>query len=100
MILMPLEFTDCLADSPFFRENLHAHERELEVTNNQIKGLVKQVKELLEAAKGKHVALPLPLLTLSPRSPVPRATQPRIHPQQLHLQLHWHGADRRRDGHR
>lgn len=50
--LLPLEFTDCLTDSPYFRENLHAHEKELELTSNQIKGMIKQVKELLEAAKG------------------------------------------------
>lgn len=50
--LLPLEFTDCLTDSPYFRENLHAHEKELETTSNQIKGMIKQVKELLEAAKG------------------------------------------------
>lgn len=61
--LLPLEFTDCLTDSPYFRENLHAHEKELELTSNQIKGMIKQVKELLEAAKGPSPALSLPDLT-------------------------------------
>ncbi|KAL6426163.1 hypothetical protein ACFW04_009016 [Cataglyphis niger] len=49
--LKPLEFTDCLTDSPYFRENLHYHERELEKTSQQIKRLVKEVKDLLLAAK-------------------------------------------------
>jgi len=51
--LKPLEFTDCLTDSPYFRENLHYHERELEKTSQQIKRLVKEVKDLLLAAKSK-----------------------------------------------
>ena len=51
--LPPLEFTDCLVDSPFFRENLHAHEKELERTSQQIKRLVKEVKDLINAAKSK-----------------------------------------------
>lgn len=49
--LKPLEFTDCLTDSPYFRENLHYHERELEKTSQQIKRLIKEVKDLLIAAK-------------------------------------------------
>ncbi|XP_034952396.1 rho GTPase-activating protein 26 isoform X2 [Chelonus insularis] len=49
--LKPLEFTDCLTDSPYFRENLHYHERELDKTSQQIKRLVKEVKDLLIAAK-------------------------------------------------
>ncbi|XP_014220651.1 rho GTPase-activating protein 10-like [Trichogramma pretiosum] len=49
--LKPLEFTDCLTDSPYFRENLHYHERELENTSTQIKRLIKEVKDLLTAAK-------------------------------------------------
>ncbi|XP_077254698.1 GTPase regulator associated with FAK isoform X2 [Temnothorax americanus] len=49
--LKPLEFTDCLTDSPYFRENLHYHERELEKTSQQIKRLVKEVKDLLLATR-------------------------------------------------
>ncbi|XP_058797448.1 rho GTPase-activating protein Graf-like isoform X1 [Phymastichus coffea] len=49
--LKPLEFTDCLTDSPYFRENLHYHERELDKTSQQIKRLIKEVKDLLSAAK-------------------------------------------------
>jgi hypothetical protein len=51
--LQPLEFSDCLTDSPYFREKLHTHEKELERTSQQIKGLVKEVKDLLSAAKRK-----------------------------------------------
>lgn len=51
--LPPLEFTDCLADSPFFRDNLHIHEKELERTSHQIKRLEKEVKDLISAAKSK-----------------------------------------------
>jgi hypothetical protein len=53
MGLMTLEFTDCLTDSPYFREKLHAHERELEKTSQQIKGLIKEVNNVLNAAKSK-----------------------------------------------
>lgn len=51
MGLLPLEFTDCLTDSPYFRENLHAHENELDRTSQAIKGIIKEVKDLLAAAK-------------------------------------------------
>lgn len=51
--LQPLEFSDCLTDSPYFRDKLHTHEKELERTSQQIKGLVKEVKDLLIAAKSK-----------------------------------------------
>ncbi|CAG9767048.1 unnamed protein product [Ceutorhynchus assimilis] len=51
IVLPPLEFTECLSDSPYFRENLHKHERELEKTNQQIKRIIKEVKDLLGAAR-------------------------------------------------
>ncbi|CAG0892826.1 unnamed protein product [Darwinula stevensoni] len=51
MGLLPLEYTDCLTDSPYFRENLHAHEKELERTSSAIKTLIKNVKDLLNAAR-------------------------------------------------
>lgn len=62
MGLLPLEFTDCLTDSPYFRENLHAHERELEKTSQQIKGLIKEVNNVLNAAKSKYELLTLILI--------------------------------------
>ncbi|KAG8188356.1 hypothetical protein JTE90_022556 [Oedothorax gibbosus] len=51
MGLLPLEYTDCLTDTPHYRENLRAHEKELERTSLAIKGLIKEVKDLLNAAK-------------------------------------------------
>lgn len=51
--LQALEFTDCLLDSPDFRENLNKHEKELEKTSSQIKRIIKEVKDLLAAAKRK-----------------------------------------------
>lgn len=55
--LQPLEFTECLSDSPSFRDKLHVHEKELEKTSQQIKGLIKEVKELLAAAKSKLILI-------------------------------------------
>ncbi|XP_020604145.1 rho GTPase-activating protein 26-like isoform X2 [Orbicella faveolata] len=49
MGLKPLEFEDCILDSPYFRENIHEHERELERTNEAIKRLIKECKALLKA---------------------------------------------------
>lgn len=51
--LQPLEFSDCITDSPYFRQKLHDHERELQKTNQQIKRLIKELKDLLNAAKSK-----------------------------------------------
>lgn len=51
--LPPLEFTECLADSPQFRENLQRHEKELDRTSQQIKRLIKEVKDVVHAAKRK-----------------------------------------------
>ncbi|KAH9421614.1 Rho GTPase-activating protein 42 [Dermatophagoides pteronyssinus] len=51
MGLLPLEFTDGLTDSPFFRETLQAHERELDLTNTAIKHLIKDIKDLIAAAR-------------------------------------------------
>lgn len=53
MGLEPLEFAECLTDSPSFREKLHDHEKELERTNKAIKSLVNDGKELVTAAKRK-----------------------------------------------
>lgn len=52
--LQALEFTDCLLDSPDFRENLNKHEKELEKTSQQIKRIIKEVKDLLAAAKSEY----------------------------------------------
>merc|ERR1719340_468843 len=49
--LLPLEFADCLLDSPYFRENLRAHEKQLDQTSADIKGIIKDVQDVVEAAK-------------------------------------------------
>ena len=51
MGLQPLEFSDCLTDSPYFREKLHTHEKELDRTSKAIKVLITECKELFNAAK-------------------------------------------------
>ena len=53
MGLQALEYSDCYLDSPEFRENLHAHEAELERTNKAIKDLIRDSKALLAAARSK-----------------------------------------------
>ena len=53
MVLQTLEFSECLTDSPFFREKVHAHEKEIEKTSKSIKGLVKECSDLLSAASRK-----------------------------------------------
>ena len=37
MVLKPLEFSECISDSPWFRHNLHQHECSLEKAYKQIK---------------------------------------------------------------
>lgn len=51
--LQPLEFKDCQLDSPDFRENLNKHEKVLDKTSQQIKRIIKEVKDLLTAAKSE-----------------------------------------------
>lgn len=49
--LEPLEFEECIVDSPEFRDNLTRHEKELDHTSHQIKRIIKEVKDLMSAAK-------------------------------------------------
>ncbi|XP_032594500.1 rho GTPase-activating protein 26 isoform X1 [Drosophila grimshawi] len=49
--LEPLEFEECIVDSPEFRDNLNRHEKELDHTSQQIKRIIKEVKDLMSAAK-------------------------------------------------
>jgi len=44
MGLLPLEFSDCLLDSPYFRENLRAHEKQLDQTASEIKGIISNIE--------------------------------------------------------
>lgn len=57
MGLDPLEFSDCLTDSPVFRSKLHDHEKELERTSKAIKTLISDGKELLNASRSKQHCL-------------------------------------------
>ncbi|GAB0099048.1 rho GTPase-activating protein 26 [Sergentomyia squamirostris] len=50
--LQALEFTDCLLDTPEFRENLSKHEKELDKTSQQVKRIIKEIKDILNAARG------------------------------------------------
>ncbi|XP_046853317.1 rho GTPase-activating protein 26-like [Xenia sp. Carnegie-2017] len=51
MGLKPLEYTEALLDSPYFRENIHEHERELDRTNDAIKSLIRECKSLIKATE-------------------------------------------------
>ena len=51
MGLLPLEFSDCMLDSPYFRENLKAHEKQLEQTYADLKTIRKEIQDVIEAAK-------------------------------------------------
>uniref|UniRef100_A0A914VZW4 Rho GTPase-activating protein 26 n=1 Tax=Plectus sambesii TaxID=2011161 RepID=A0A914VZW4_9BILA len=51
MVLKPLEFSDCLSDSPWFRQNLHGHEYVLDTAYKNIKNIETQCRELIAAAK-------------------------------------------------
>ena len=53
MGLKPLEYSDCYLDSPYFRDNVYEHEKELERTSERIKGLIKECKNLLRAVDSK-----------------------------------------------
>ena len=54
MGLQPLEFADCLTDSPYFRTKLAEHEKELESTSKFIKTLVHHGRDVYNAAKRKY----------------------------------------------
>ena len=56
MGLQPLEFIECLNDSPYFRDKLHSHERELDRTSKSIKVLIADCKNLVTASKGMKKA--------------------------------------------
>ena len=53
MGLKPLEFSEALIDSPYFRENIHEHERELDRANDAIKLLIRECKSLIKATERK-----------------------------------------------
>ena len=49
MGLKPLEFSGCLLDSPYFRDTINEHEKELDETNESIKNLIKECGNFLKA---------------------------------------------------
>lgn len=53
MVLKPLEFSDCLTDNPWFRQNLAEHEAALEKAYKTIKLLEHQCREMVNAAHSK-----------------------------------------------
>eukprot|EP00493_Phyllostaurus_siculus_P000993 UN00999 len=56
MGLKPLEFSDCLLDSPYFRDTIYDHERELDETNSDIKKLIRECQNLINALRTLMVA--------------------------------------------
>ncbi|XP_055355000.1 rho GTPase-activating protein 26-like [Paramacrobiotus metropolitanus] len=51
MVLRTLEFKDCTADDPEFRQNLEEHEKELERTSREIKQLIKEFSDVINASQ-------------------------------------------------
>ncbi|PIO64784.1 hypothetical protein TELCIR_13574, partial [Teladorsagia circumcincta] len=51
MVLKPLEFSECLADTPWFRQNLHEHENALEDAYKSIKNIETQCRELISCTR-------------------------------------------------
>uniref|UniRef100_A0A1I7ZTU1 BAR domain-containing protein n=1 Tax=Steinernema glaseri TaxID=37863 RepID=A0A1I7ZTU1_9BILA len=57
MVLKPLEYSECLSDSPWFRQNLHEHENVLEDTYKNIKNIEAQCRELIQCTKSESLCL-------------------------------------------
>nr|CAB3222848.1 rho GTPase-activating protein 26 [Phallusia mammillata] len=53
MVLHPLEFSECYLDSPWFRKSIQQYEEELDRTNGQIKQLIKDAKNMLNASRSQ-----------------------------------------------
>ncbi|VIO92538.1 Rho-GTPase-activating, putative [Brugia malayi] len=56
MVLRPLEFADCLSDTPWFRQNLREHESVLEDAHKNIKNIEIQCRELIHCTRKLSVA--------------------------------------------
>uniref|UniRef100_A0A7I4YAZ0 Rho GTPase-activating protein 26 n=2 Tax=Strongyloidea TaxID=27829 RepID=A0A7I4YAZ0_HAECO len=56
MVLKPLEFSECLADTPWFRQNLHEHEVALEDAYKSIKNIETQCRELISCTRKLSLA--------------------------------------------
>lgn len=53
MVLKPLEFSDALSDSPWFRQNLHEHEQALDETAKSIKLIADHCRKLISCMRSK-----------------------------------------------
>ncbi|CAJ0941899.1 unnamed protein product, partial [Mesorhabditis belari] len=51
MVLKALEFSDCISDSPWFRQNLREHELALDEAYKNIKNIENQARELISCTK-------------------------------------------------
>ncbi|KAE9421150.1 hypothetical protein Angca_008094 [Angiostrongylus cantonensis] len=56
MVLKPLEFSECIADTPWFRQNLHEHEVVLEDAYKSIKNIETQCRELISCTRKLSLA--------------------------------------------
>uniref|UniRef100_A0A1I7XJQ0 Rho GTPase-activating protein 26 n=1 Tax=Heterorhabditis bacteriophora TaxID=37862 RepID=A0A1I7XJQ0_HETBA len=56
MVLKPLEFSDCISDSPWFRQNLHEHENALDDAYKSIKNIETQCRELISCTRKLSLA--------------------------------------------
>ncbi|EYB87146.1 hypothetical protein Y032_0267g738 [Ancylostoma ceylanicum] len=56
MVLKPLEFSECIADTPWFRQNLHEHEVALEDAYKSIKNIETQCRELISCTRKLSLA--------------------------------------------
>lgn len=65
MVLKPLEFSESLSDSPWFRQNLADHETALEGAYKSIKHIESQCKDLINAARSKLLFLQSPDICFS-----------------------------------
>ena len=57
MGLLPLEFSDCLLDSPYFRENLRAHEKQSDQTASEIKGIISNIEVTTNASAAATISI-------------------------------------------
>ncbi|PAV81995.1 hypothetical protein WR25_00632 [Diploscapter pachys] len=56
MVLKPLEFSDCISDSPWFRQNLHEHEMALEEAYKNSKNIEVQIRKLIQCTRELSIA--------------------------------------------
>ncbi|VDM70635.1 unnamed protein product [Strongylus vulgaris] len=53
MVLEPLEFSECIADTPWFRQNLYKHEIALEGTYKSIKNIEVHLRKVISCSESK-----------------------------------------------